>query len=72
MSPANPAPSEATRDVIVVGASLGGIKALVGGLPAAVVQHVTPCSPGTLAEILRRRVWGRLRGFGWALLDSNQ
>jgi two-component system, chemotaxis family, protein-glutamate methylesterase/glutaminase len=51
------------RDVIVIGASWGGVtalKRLVKDLPAAldatvfVVQHIAPHSPGLLAEILSR------------------
>ena len=54
----------AGHDVVVVGASLGGLDALaalVGGLPADlpaavfVVQHVAAASPGTLGEILDKR-----------------
>jgi two-component system chemotaxis response regulator CheB len=53
----------ATKDIIVVGASVGGIEALrtiAGGLPKEfpasvfVVLHVAPQSPGILAEILDR------------------
>lgn len=52
-----------TKDIIVVGASVGGIEALrtiVGGLPedfpasVFVVLHIAPQSPGVLAEILDR------------------
>lgn len=61
----DPRPDGAPRghDVIVVGASLGGIealRALVGGLPpdlpaaVVVVQHTAAASPGTLGEILDR------------------
>ncbi|MEJ7617801.1 MAG: chemotaxis protein CheB [Pyrinomonadaceae bacterium] len=55
------------RDIVVVGASSGGIEALrtlVGGLPndfpasLFVVLHVAPQSPGILADILERA--GRL------------
>ncbi|HEX8853209.1 MAG TPA: chemotaxis protein CheB, partial [Pyrinomonadaceae bacterium] len=55
------------KDIIVVGASAGGIEALrvlIGGLPedfAAsifVVLHTSPESPGLLANILDR--FGRL------------
>lgn len=51
------------RDIIVIGASMGGIEALtalVGGLPAnlaasvLVVQHTSHESPGLLGEILSR------------------
>ena len=58
MSAPPPAPG---RDVIVVGASLGGLEALrvlVGGFPAdlpaavCVVQHVAASSPGTIGELL--------------------
>lgn len=54
----------AGRDIIVVGASLGGVDALsaIAGqlpvnLPAAVlmVQHTSPHSPGLLAEIIDRK-----------------
>jgi two-component system, chemotaxis family, protein-glutamate methylesterase/glutaminase len=54
---------DAYRDIIVIGASLGGIEALrvlVGGLPedlpAAVfiVQHLAPESPSVLAHVLSR------------------
>ncbi len=53
-----------TRDIIVIGASMGGVEALsslVGRLPAAlpaavlVVQHRAEDSPGLLPEILSRR-----------------
>src|SRR6185503_3411522 len=53
----------ATRHIIVVGASAGGIEALrtlVGGLPPdfqtpiAIVLHMAPQAPGVLAEILSR------------------
>ena len=52
-----------TRDIIVIGASAGGLAALqaiVGGLPAGfeaslfVVVHTSPESPGVLADILQR------------------
>ena len=52
-----------TKDIIVVGASAGGIEALrtiAGGLPqdltasVFVVLHASPDSPGVLAEILAR------------------
>ena len=58
------AASPTGHDVIVVGASLGGLdalEALVGGLPADlaaavfVVQHTAASSPGTLGEILDAR-----------------
>ena len=51
------------RDIVVVGASAGGVealRALVGGLPADfpgsvfVVMHTAPDSPGVLAQILDR------------------
>jgi two-component system, chemotaxis family, protein-glutamate methylesterase/glutaminase len=54
----------ATRDIVVIGASAGGIealKAIVGSLPAEfpaaviVVVHVSPTSPGLLPGILRRQ-----------------
>ena len=54
-------PSPPGHDVIVVGASLGGLEALrvlAAGLPAdlaaavLVVQHVSPGSPGLIGEIL--------------------
>ena len=57
-------PAASGRDVVVVGASLGGVdalQALVGGLPADlpaavfVVQHVAAASPGVLGGILDRR-----------------
>src|ERR1043165_1879866 len=50
-----------TKDIVVVGASAGGIEAfrmLVAGLPAElpasifVVLHTSPQAPGMLAEIL--------------------
>ncbi|HEY4305424.1 MAG TPA: chemotaxis protein CheB [Gemmatimonadaceae bacterium] len=53
-----------TRDIIVIGASMGGVEALsnlVGQLPANlpasifVVQHTSPESPGLLAHILDNR-----------------
>lgn len=53
-----------TRDIIAIGASMGGVEALsalVGQLPAdlpaavLVVQHMSPESPGMLSEILNRR-----------------
>jgi two-component system, chemotaxis family, protein-glutamate methylesterase/glutaminase len=53
----------ATRRIVVIGASAGGIEALrtlVGGLPPdfqtpiAVVLHMPPQAPGVLAEILDR------------------
>ena len=53
-----------TRDIIVVGASMGGLQtlsALVGQLPAGlpatvlIVQHTSAQSPGLLGDILRRR-----------------
>lgn len=56
--------SEATRDIIVIGASLGGVDALsqlVAGLPPSlpaailVVQHTAPSSPGLLHRILADR-----------------
>lgn len=59
------------KDIIVVGASAGGIgalRALVGGLPADfaasvfVVLHTSPESPGLLADILDSR--GRLPAAG--------
>jgi two-component system chemotaxis response regulator CheB len=52
-----------SRDIVVIGASVGGIEALrtiVGGLPADfpasvfVVMHVSPQSPSILADILDR------------------
>lgn len=55
---------ESNRDIVVVGASLGGIAALgelaaalPADLPAAVlvVQHTAPASPGALADILAAR-----------------
>jgi two-component system chemotaxis response regulator CheB len=54
----------ANRDIVVVGASSGGVRALeelVGGLPPAldaavfVVLHLSPSSPSYMAEILQRR-----------------
>ncbi len=56
--------SNDTRDLVVIGASLGGVEALsalVAGLPAdlpaavLVVQHTSPSSGGQLAQILDRR-----------------
>lgn len=52
-----------TKDIIVIGASVGGIEALktiVGGLPQDfpaslfVVLHISPDSPGVLSDILDR------------------
>jgi len=49
------------RDIIVLGASVGGVEALSNlvaqfpeDLPAAVfvVQHITPTAPGQLAQVL--------------------
>jgi two-component system, chemotaxis family, protein-glutamate methylesterase/glutaminase len=51
------------RDIIVLGASVGGVEALSNlvaqfpeDLPAAVfvVQHITPTAPGQLAQVLDR------------------
>ena len=53
----------APRDIVVIGASLGGVEALpqlAAGLPAdlnaavLVVQHVAPDAPNYLAERLDR------------------
>ena len=53
-----------TRDIIAVGASMGGVEALsalVGQLPpdlpaaVLVVQHMSAESPGLLGEILAKR-----------------
>jgi two-component system, chemotaxis family, protein-glutamate methylesterase/glutaminase len=53
-----------TRDIVVIGASMGGVEALSqlvtqlpAELPAAVliVQHVAPSSPGLLSSILGRK-----------------
>lgn len=54
----------ANRDIVVIGASAGGIEALkelVGGLPADlpaaifIVQHTSPDPPSSLATVLGRR-----------------
>jgi two-component system, chemotaxis family, protein-glutamate methylesterase/glutaminase len=59
--------SQPRRDLVVIGASAGGVetlKAVVAGLPAdlqaavCIVLHIAPSSPSALAEILRRT--GRL------------
>lgn len=63
VTPVPHVPPRTGRDLVVVGASLGGIdalRALVGGLPpdlpaaVVVVQHTAPHSAGTLGEILDR------------------
>jgi two-component system chemotaxis response regulator CheB len=54
----------AQRDILVIGASAGGVEALqelVGGLPAQleasifIVLHTAPSGPNLLAEVLQRR-----------------
>ncbi|MFL5619661.1 MAG: chemotaxis protein CheB [Gemmatimonadaceae bacterium] len=66
----------ASKDIIVVGGSAGGVealKSLVEGLPADLhaavlaVIHIPPTSPGRLPEILQRRANVRVT---WAIDDE--